>query len=72
MLLFQAQRSALPEIMKFLADVEAPTVMQIEGRENEVALQALCRTAMTWQRLEDMKRAGAHGLLVLPVEQMLA
>jgi ATP phosphoribosyltransferase len=27
---------------------------------------------MTWQRLEDMKRAGASGLLVLPVEQMLA
>ena len=72
LLLFQAQRSALPEIMKFLGDAEPPTVMPIEGRDNEVALQALCRTAMTWQRLEDMKRAGAHGLLVLPVEQMLA
>ena len=42
-----------------------------EGQRDQVALQALCRSAMTWQRLEDMKRAGATGLLVLPVEQML-
>ena len=72
LLLFQARRSALPAIMKFLTDTDPPTVTTIEGRSEEVSLQALCRTAMTWQRLEDMKRAGAHGLLVLPVEQMLA
>jgi len=72
LLLFQAPRSALPEIMKFLTDAEPPTITSIEGRNDEVSLQALCRTAMTWQRLEDMKRAGAFGLLVLPVEQMLA
>jgi ATP phosphoribosyltransferase len=35
-------------------------------------LQALCHGAMTWQRLEDLKRAGARGLMVLPVERMLA
>jgi len=72
LLLLQARRSALPEIMKLLTDAEPPTVTTIEGRNEEVSLQALCRTTMTWQRLEDMKRAGAFGLLVLPVEQMLA
>lgn len=72
LLLFQARRSALPELMKLLPDAEPPTVTRIDGREDEVSLQALCRSAMTWQRLEDMKRAGASGLLVLPVEQMLA
>ncbi|HMB57492.1 MAG TPA: ATP phosphoribosyltransferase [Arenimonas sp.] len=72
LLLFQAKRSALPEIMKLLPDAEPPTMMPIEGRSEDVSMQALCRSAMTWQRLEDMKRAGASGLLVLPVEQMLA
>ncbi len=72
LLLFQANRASLPEIMKLLPDAEPPTVMSIEGRADDVSLQALCRTAMTWQRLEDIKRAGASGLLVLPVEQMLA
>ena len=72
LLLFQAHRSALPEIMKLLPDAEPPTVTSIEGHQDNVSLQALCRSAMTWQRLEDIKRAGASGLLVLPVEQMLA
>lgn len=72
LLLFHARRSAVPDILKFLTDAEPPTITTIEGRSEEVSLQALCRTTMTWQRLEDMKRAGANGLLVLPVEQMLA
>src|SRR4249919_3993349 len=72
LLLFQASRAALPDIMKLLPDAEPPTMMPIEGRSEDVSMQALCRSAMTWQRLEDMKRAGASGLLVLPVEQMLA
>ena len=58
--------------MKLLPDAEPPTVTTIEGRQDDVSLQALCTSAMTWQRLEDIKRAGASGLLVLPVEQMLA
>ncbi|MBW8369292.1 MAG: ATP phosphoribosyltransferase [Arenimonas sp.] len=72
LVLFQASREAVPGIVKLLHDAEPPTVTAIEGQSGQVSLQALCRSAMTWQRLEDMKRAGASGLLVLPVEQMLA
>jgi ATP phosphoribosyltransferase len=72
LLLCQAPRTALPAIFGLLEDAEPPTVTRIEGRDDAVSLQALCRSAMTWQRLEDIKRAGASGLLVLPVEQMLA
>ncbi len=72
LVLFQAPRDCLPGLLKLLPDAELPTVTAIEGQDGHVSLQALCRSAMTWQRLEDMKRAGASGLLVLPVEQMLA
>ena len=72
LVLFQASRGSVPGLLKLLPDAEPPTMMAIEGQQDQVALQALCRSAMTWQRLEDMKRAGASGLLVLPVEQMLA
>ena len=43
----------------------------VDGSDT-LALQALCHGAVTWQRLEDLKRAGASGLMVLPVERMLA
>jgi len=72
LVMMQAPRTALPELLRLLGDADAPTLTTIEGRASEVSLQTVCRTAVTWQRLEDMKKAGAHGLLVLPVEQMLA
>jgi ATP phosphoribosyltransferase len=71
LLLFQAQRAEVPALLKLLPDAEAPTLLQVDGADT-LALQALCHGAMTWQRLEDLKRAGARGLMVLPVERMLA
>ncbi len=71
LLLFQASRNVLPDLLPLLPDAEAPTVMQVDGQDS-LALQALCHGALTWQRLEDLKRAGARGLMVLQVEGMLA
>lgn len=71
LLLFQARRSELPTLLPLLPDAEAPTVMQLDGSDG-LALQALCHGAVTWQRLEELQRAGARGLMVLPVEGMLA
>lgn len=71
LLLFQASRSAMPGLLAMLPDAEPPTVMQVDGQDT-LALQALCHGSMSWQRLEDLKSAGARGLLVLPVERTLA
>jgi ATP phosphoribosyltransferase len=75
LLMFQASRAVLPGLMQLLPDAEPPTVMALDGHQDgtgDIALQALCHGVMTWQRLEDLKRAGARGLMVLPVERMLA
>jgi ATP phosphoribosyltransferase len=73
LLMLQAPRAVLPHLMQLLPDAEPPTVTPLDGQAGgDVALQALCHGAMTWQRLEDLKRAGARGLMVLPVERMLA
>lgn len=71
LLMFRATREAIPSLLPLLPDAEAPTVMQVDGSDG-LALQALCHGAVTWQRLEELKQAGASGLLVLPVEGMLA
>ena len=71
LLLFQAARDSLPQVLQLLPDAEPPTMCAVDGADT-LALQALCHGAMTWQRLEDLKRAGARGLMVLPVERMLA
>ena len=71
LLLFQTASANVPALMALLPDAERPTVMRVDGTDR-VALQAVCRGAVTWQRLEDLKRAGADALLVVPVERMLA
>jgi ATP phosphoribosyltransferase len=71
LLMLQAPRDLVPQLMQLLPDAEPPTVTALDGGR-DVALQALCHGAMTWQRLEDLKRAGARGLMVVPVERMLA
>lgn len=71
LLLCQTTHGVLDAVLQLLPDAEAPTVTAIDGGER-LALQALCRGALTWQRLEDLKRAGAQALMVLPVERMLA
>ncbi|HEY4529510.1 MAG TPA: ATP phosphoribosyltransferase [Luteimonas sp.] len=71
LLMFQASRSAVPGLLALLPDAEPPTVMQVDGKDT-LALQALCHGTMSWQRLEDLKLAGARGLMVLPIERTLA
>ncbi len=71
LLMFQASRGQVDAVVRLLPDAETPTQYPLEDGET-LALQALCHGAVTWQRMEELKRAGARGLMVLPVERMLA
>ncbi|HZP67311.1 MAG TPA: ATP phosphoribosyltransferase [Rudaea sp.] len=72
LVLLHAPRTAVQRIASLLPDGQAPTVLAVDGSAEEVALQAVCYGAITWQHLEAMKQAGACRMLVLPVEKMLA
>lgn len=71
LLMFQTERGNVDALLRLLPDAERPTLMQVEGQDT-LALQALCHGTMTWQRLEDLRQAGARSLMVLPVERTLA
>jgi len=71
-IMLHAPRSALDEIRRLLPGSEAPTVMPLEGRDDRVAVHAVCRENVFWETLESLKAAGATAVLVLPVEKMLA
>jgi len=71
-IMLHAPRSALPEIRRLLPGSESPTILQLDGSEDKVAIHAVCRENVFWETLESLKKAGASSLLVLPVEKMLA
>jgi ATP phosphoribosyltransferase len=70
--MLHAPRSALEEITRLLPGAEHPSVMDLEGTPDRVALHAVCRETLFWEHLEALKSAGASAILVLPVEKMLA
>ena len=58
-------------ITALLPGSEAPTIIPLEGRDDKVAVHAVCRENVFWETLEQLKEAGASSMLVLPVEKML-
>ena len=70
--MMNAPRSALPALTKLLPGAEAPTVMQLEGQKDSIAIHAVCRESVFWETMESLKTAGASSILVLPIEKMLA
>lgn len=72
LVLLQVARDELDAVVRLLPAANPPTVMALDGCADRLALQVLCRGGFSWQQLEAIQRAGARGLMVLPVEQMLA
>ena len=70
--MLHAPRSRLAEISEILPGAESPTVLTLEGQGDKVAVHAVCTEQVFWEHLEQLKRAGASAVLVLPVEKMLA
>jgi ATP phosphoribosyltransferase len=70
-IMLHAPREALKAITALLPGSEAPTIMPLEGRDDKVAVHAVCRENVFWETLEQLKEAGASSMLVLPVEKMM-
>jgi ATP phosphoribosyltransferase len=70
--MLHAPRDAVDEITRLLPGAEYPSLMNLEGDPDRVALHAVCRETVFWEHLEALKGAGASAILVLPVEKMLA
>ena len=64
-IMLHAPRSALKEIRALLPGSESPTIIPLEGRDDKVAVHAVCRENVFWETLEQLKEAGASSMLVL-------
>jgi ATP phosphoribosyltransferase len=69
--MMNAPLAALEKISAILPGAGAPTVMHLAGRDDLVAVHAVCQESVFWETLERLKAAGASAILVLPIEKML-
>lgn len=69
--MMNAPKARLSVISGLLPGAEAPTVTPLAGRDDAVAVHAVCQESVFWETLEKLKAAGASSILVLPIEKMM-
>lgn len=69
--MMNAPSAALARIAEILPGAGAPTVMPLAGRDDWVAVHAVCQESVFWETLEALKAVGATAILVLPIEKMM-
>ncbi|MBS0385648.1 MAG: ATP phosphoribosyltransferase [Proteobacteria bacterium] len=69
--MMNAPKASLAEISRILPGAGAPTVTPLAGREDAVAVHAVCQESVFWETLEQLRAAGASAILVLPIEKMM-
>ena len=69
--MMNAPRTALAKISEILPGADAPTVTPLAGRDDHVAVHAVCQESVFWETLERLKAAGASAILVMPIEKMM-
>ena len=62
---------SLEAIKAVLPGSQSPTVMPLQGRNDMVAVHAVCEEGVFWDTMEDLKMNGANSILVVPIEKML-
>lgn len=62
---------ALDDIRKFLPGVAGPTVMNIVGRKDVVAIHVVVDKSSIYDSVNRLKRLGATGILIVPIDRMV-
>ena len=72
LVMLKVSRAQLSAVIGLLPKSDTPGISSFEGSSDLLSVHAVCHDSITWQHLEDLKKAGAMQMLVLPVEKMLA
>lgn len=71
-IMMNAPAAALDDVTRLLPGAGAPTVTPLAGRDDVVAVHAVCGETVFWETLEKLKDVGASAILVVPIEKMMA
>jgi ATP phosphoribosyltransferase len=63
-------RDNLPAIIKLLPGVKSPSVVSL-AEENWVAVHTVIPERDFWDRISQLKQAGAQGIVVMPIEKII-
>ncbi len=69
-IMMNAPREALDEITRIIPSLNSPTVLPLAD-ESMIAIHTVIPTTKFWEVMEDLKSAGATGIVMLPIQNMI-
>lgn len=69
-ILLNAHETAIPEICKILPGMKSPTILPL-AEKGWCSLHSVVKEDEFWDRINQLKKAGAEGILVIPIEKMI-
>lgn len=69
-ILLNAPEEAVPLICKILPGMKSPTLLPLVEK-GWCSLHSVVREDTFWERIDQLKKAGAEGILVIPIEKMI-
>ncbi len=68
--MLNAPKDKVGEISRLLPGADSPTIIPL-GDPEQVAIHVVCSEPVLWETMEALKGAGAHSILIQPIEKML-
>lgn len=69
-ILLNAPLEALHEICKILPGMKSPTILPLEEK-GWCSIHSVVKEDEFWERIDQLRNAGAQGILVIPIEKMI-
>ncbi|OGU77540.1 MAG: ATP phosphoribosyltransferase [Ignavibacteria bacterium RBG_16_35_7] len=69
-LMMNVEKGSLREVLKLIPSLKSPTVLPLAD-ENLLAVHAVIPAEKFWEIVADLKSAGASGILLLPIENIV-
>ncbi|WP_075474501.1 ATP phosphoribosyltransferase [Buchnera aphidicola] len=70
-IMLHIEKNKLKAVTNLLQGVERPTILELFGNRNKVALHMVSSENIFWETMEQLKLLGASSILVLPIEKMM-
>ena len=69
-ILLNAPESAVDKICSILPGIKSPTILPL-AEKGWCSLHSVVREDDFWERIDQLRKAGAEGILVIPIEKMI-
>ena len=69
-IMMNAPENILPKLKKIIPGLKSPTISPLT-KEGFVSVQSVVKEDIFWETIERLKKVGASGIIVLPIEKMI-